>query len=173
MIDQKTSNKENNRDRFVRIVERRVNIVLNNLDSLGKCSNKKNYEYTDKDVKKIFNEIEKKSILYRNNQTNNFKIFCYVDGGHPFIFWGDNFINKKENEGIFKKGFLNIYGISNGDTAISRTVALPAAIAVKMILEEKINITGVKIPVIPEIYNPILDELEEIGINFSEKTNAL
>jgi hypothetical protein len=42
-----------------------------------------------------------------------------------------------------------------------------------MILEEKIDITGVKIPVIPEIYNPILDELEEIGINFSEKTNAL
>ncbi len=65
------------------------------------------------------------------------------------------------------------YGISNGDTAISRTVALPAAIAVKMILEEKIDITGVKIPVIPKIYNPILDELEEIGIKFSEKTNVL
>ena len=70
-------------------------------------------------------------------------------------------------------GRLINYGISNGDTAISRTVALPAAIAVKMIQEEKIDITGVKIPVIPEIYNPILDELEEIGINFSEKTNAL
>ena len=60
MPDQKTSNKENNRGRFVRIVERRVNIVLNNLDSLGKCSNKKNYEYTDTDMKKIFGEIDKK-----------------------------------------------------------------------------------------------------------------
>ena len=33
--------------------------------------------------------------------------------------------------------------------------------------------TGVHIPVIPEIYNPILDELEEIGIKFKEKTERL
>ena len=50
----------NKRDRFVRIVERRVNIILQNLDSLGNCSNKRNYEYSDKDVKLIFIEIEKK-----------------------------------------------------------------------------------------------------------------
>ena len=54
-------NKESNRDRFVRIVERRVNQILRNLDSLGKCSNKKNYKYSDADVKKIFNEIDKKT----------------------------------------------------------------------------------------------------------------
>jgi len=65
------------------------------------------------------------------------------------------------------------YGIPNGDSAISRTVALPAAIAVKMILHNEINITGVHIPVIPDIYNPILNELEEIGIKFKEKTQML
>jgi saccharopine dehydrogenase-like NADP-dependent oxidoreductase len=65
------------------------------------------------------------------------------------------------------------YGILNGDSSISRTVALPAAIAVKMILERKINITGVHIPVIPDIYNPILDELEELNIIFQEKTTVL
>ena len=54
-------NKESKRDRFVRIVERRVNIILNSLDSLAKCANKKNYEYTDDDVKKIFGEIDKKT----------------------------------------------------------------------------------------------------------------
>jgi hypothetical protein len=48
------------RDRFIRIVEKRVNNILQNLDSLGNCSNKRNYEYTEKDVKSIFNEIEKK-----------------------------------------------------------------------------------------------------------------
>lgn len=62
------------------------------------------------------------------------------------------------------------YGAPNGDTSIARTVSLPAAIAVKMILQGQINITGVHIPVIPEIYNPILDELEGIGINFEEKS---
>lgn len=48
------------RDRFIRIVEKRVNNVLQNLDSLGNCSNRRNYEYSEKDVKLIFNEIEKK-----------------------------------------------------------------------------------------------------------------
>lgn len=65
------------------------------------------------------------------------------------------------------------YGIPNGDSSVSRTVALPAAIAVKMILEGKINITGVYIPVIPEIYNPILDELEEMNIIFKERTEPI
>jgi len=64
------------------------------------------------------------------------------------------------------------YGIPKGDTSIARTVGLPAAIAVKMILQNKINMTGVHIPVIPEIYNPILEELEGIGIKFDEKKDA-
>jgi hypothetical protein len=48
------------RDRFVRIVERRVNKLFNDLESLGKCSNKRNYEYSENDVKKIFGELDKK-----------------------------------------------------------------------------------------------------------------
>ncbi|DAC73106.1 MAG TPA: saccharopine dehydrogenase [Thermoplasmata archaeon] len=65
------------------------------------------------------------------------------------------------------------YGIPDGDTSVARTVALPAAIAVKMVLNKEITMTGVHIPVIPEIYNPILDELEEMGIKFDEKTERL
>ena len=65
------------------------------------------------------------------------------------------------------------YGIPHGDSSVSRTVAFPAAIAVKMILEGKIDNTGVHIPVIPEIYNLILDELEEMDIIFHEKTEIL
>ena len=65
------------------------------------------------------------------------------------------------------------YGILNGDSAVARTVALPAAIAVKMILEGKIDITGTHIPVIPEIYNPILDELEEMDIIFKEEAKEI
>jgi len=65
------------------------------------------------------------------------------------------------------------YGIPDGDTSVARTVALPAAIAVKMVLQKKIKMTGVHIPVIPEIYNPILNELEGMGIKFNEKTEPL
>ncbi len=48
------------RDRFVRIVERRVNKILNDLDDLGKCSNRRNYDYSVQDTAKIFRVIEKK-----------------------------------------------------------------------------------------------------------------
>jgi hypothetical protein len=61
------------RDRFVRIVERRVNNIFDALDSLGKCANKRNYEYGDDDVKRIFSAIDKKiketKHLYQNSNT--------------------------------------------------------------------------------------------------------
>lgn len=65
------------------------------------------------------------------------------------------------------------YGIPNGDTSMARTVSLPAAIAVRLILDGKISLTGVQIPVLPEIYNPVLNELEEMGIGFEEKERIL
>jgi saccharopine dehydrogenase (NADP+, L-glutamate forming) len=46
---------------------------------------------------------------------------------------------------------------------------LPAAIAVRMILEKRIEITGVCRPVFPEIYNPILDELKTLGVEMKEE----
>jgi hypothetical protein len=49
-------------------------------------------------------------------------------------------------------------------------VALPAAIAVRMILEGKITDTGVHIPVLPGIYEPILGELETLDIRCVEET---
>jgi saccharopine dehydrogenase-like NADP-dependent oxidoreductase len=85
---------------------------------------------------------------------------------HEFIA---EYTSKKE----YITSTLVDYGIPDGDTSVARTVALPAAIAVKMILNKEINITGVQIPVIPEIYNPILDELKEIGIKFIEKTEKI
>ena len=60
------------------------------------------------------------------------------------------------------------FGIPHGDTSMSRTVGLPAAIGVRMILQGKINLTGVHTPVVPEIYEPVLAELEKLGIGFVE-----
>ena len=65
------------------------------------------------------------------------------------------------------------YGIPNGDSAMSRTVSLPAAIAARMILEGKISGAGVLVPVQPYIYNPVLDELEQLNIKCVEKTHKL
>jgi saccharopine dehydrogenase-like NADP-dependent oxidoreductase len=60
------------------------------------------------------------------------------------------------------------FGIPHGDTSMARTVGLPAAIAVKLILQGQIALTGVQVPVLPEIYEPVLDELEALGIRFVE-----
>jgi len=69
---------------------------------------------------------------------------------------------------VLKSSMLD-YGTLATDTAIARTVALPAAMGVEMILEGKINIPGVYIPLLPEIYNPILDQLETVGITMVEE----
>ena len=61
------------------------------------------------------------------------------------------------------------FGIPNGDSSMARTVGLPCAIAVKMVAEGKISVKGVHIPILPEIYEPILDELETKDIVFKEK----
>jgi saccharopine dehydrogenase-like NADP-dependent oxidoreductase len=61
------------------------------------------------------------------------------------------------------------YGTPSTNTAIARTVALPAAIAVKLILEGRITAKGVQRPVIPEIYNQVIWELMNLGIQMKEE----
>ena len=53
-------------------------------------------------------------------------------------------------------------------TAMAKAVGLPLAIAAKLILLGKITVTGLHIPVIPEIYEPVMNELKEFGILFQE-----
>jgi saccharopine dehydrogenase (NADP+, L-glutamate forming)/spermidine synthase len=68
---------------------------------------------------------------------------------------------------------LKDFGIPQGDTSMARTVSLPAAIAVRMLLEGKIAQRGVVIPVMPSLYEPILDELESMTIGFTETRNRI
>jgi saccharopine dehydrogenase-like NADP-dependent oxidoreductase len=61
------------------------------------------------------------------------------------------------------------FGIPGGDSSMSRTVGLPAAIGVRLILDGTIRLTGVQVPVVPEIYQPVLQELQALGIRFEER----
>ncbi len=54
-------------------------------------------------------------------------------------------------------------------TAMAKTVGLPVAMATLLILNGKINNTGVQIPIHKEVYLPVLKELEQYGIHFKEK----
>lgn len=61
------------------------------------------------------------------------------------------------------------FGLPKQFTSIARTVAFPVASAVRMILENEIEVKGVHIPLIPEIYNPILSDLENLNLELVEE----
>lgn len=64
-----------------------------------------------------------------------------------------------------------VEGIPHGDSAMSRAVALPAAISAKLVVEGKVKATGVLMPpTLPELYKPALDELSDFGFKFKRKT---
>ncbi len=64
---------------------------------------------------------------------------------------------------------LVVRGDNSKQTAMAKTVGLPLAVVAKLVLTEKIKMKGLYIPTQPEIYKPVLDELENYGIQFSEK----
>ena len=64
-------------------------------------------------------------------------------------------------------------GIPNGDSSMSRTVGLPAAIATDMLAKGKIDLAGVHIPVLSKVYTPVLEVLEKNGIYFEERVKTL
>ena len=53
-------------------------------------------------------------------------------------------------------------------TAMSKTVGLPLAIASILILNNKIKIKGIIRPIHKEIYDPVLEKLNRLNINFKE-----
>jgi saccharopine dehydrogenase-like NADP-dependent oxidoreductase len=57
-------------------------------------------------------------------------------------------------------------------TAMANTVGLPMGIIAKMILNQQITLTGVHLPIQPEIYIPVLNELQTFGIVFEESIES-
>ncbi|HWB26392.1 MAG TPA: saccharopine dehydrogenase C-terminal domain-containing protein [Chitinophagaceae bacterium] len=70
------------------------------------------------------------------------------------------------------KSWLAVKGNDNVHTAMAKTVGLPLGIAAKLILEGAIKETGLHIPIIPSVYEPVLNELKKQGIAFEEKDSA-
>jgi len=68
---------------------------------------------------------------------------------------------------------LVVKGDDEGHTAMAKTVGLPLGITARLILENQIKLTGVTIPVMKEVYEPVLAELKSLGIGFSERTQKL
>ncbi|SEW38401.1 saccharopine dehydrogenase (NADP+, L-glutamate forming) [Chitinophaga sp. YR573] len=75
-----------------------------------------------------------------------------------------------ERRGMTTKlhSFMIAQGEDNMRTAMAKTVGLPLGIMAKLLLQDKFNLTGLHIPILPDIYNPILKELEDYNIRFEE-----
>lgn len=99
----------------------------------------------------------------------------YKDGEKDMIVLQHDFIAEYPNNS--KEHIVSLmidFGIPNGDSAMSRTVSLPAAIATKLLCEGKFeNISGVYIPNIPNIYNPVLEELESLNIKMKDSVSKI
>lgn len=65
-----------------------------------------------------------------------------------------------------------VLGVDQTQTAMAKTVGLPVAIATLLILNKKITSPGVQMPLQKEVYEPILKELENLGIIFKEQMTS-
>ena len=66
-----------------------------------------------------------------------------------------------------------VIGEDQVHTAMSITVGVPVAIAVKLILTGKITNKGVQVPIVKDIYEPVMEELAAYGIKFDESEREL
>jgi saccharopine dehydrogenase-like NADP-dependent oxidoreductase len=65
-----------------------------------------------------------------------------------------------------------MYGDAQGSrkalSAMAKTVGVPCAIATQMVLEGKLQRKGVVTPLTPDVYEPLLENLAEHGIQMME-----
>jgi len=67
------------------------------------------------------------------------------------------------------KSTLIVKGEDSLHTAMARTVGLPLGIAAILVLEGRINLRGLHIPILPVLYEPVMQELERQGIRFEHR----
>ena len=69
---------ETREKRFKRIATKRTNVIIEKISLLGNCSNRSSYDYTEQEVSKIFNAIEKElkqaKARFTFNRSKTFKL---------------------------------------------------------------------------------------------------
>jgi saccharopine dehydrogenase-like NADP-dependent oxidoreductase len=83
------------------------------------------------------------------------------------------FVYELNGKTMERKSSLVVIGEDQVHTAMSITVGVPLAIAVKLFLTGEMKASGVVIPVKPEVYTPLLNELENFGVKFIEEEKEL
>lgn len=90
-------------------------------------------------------------------------------GDRDMIVMWHKIISREAGEDREFHASMVVKGEEEPRTAMAKTVGLPVAMAAKLVLQGKFDKPGVHRPVMPELYNPILDELAEYHIGFEER----
>lgn len=80
-----------------------------------------------------------------------------------------SYIEQDSGREVVRTSSMGVTGEGQGHTAIAKTVGLPLAIAAGLFMKGRIPQRGSLIPTIPDIYLPVLEELENHGIRFYDK----
>lgn len=90
-------------------------------------------------------------------------------GDKDMIVMQHQFIYNLNGEQRQISSSLVVTGEDEVQTAMAKTVGLPVGILAKRLLQGKIAQRGIVIPIYPELYEPVLEELKGFGIDFVEK----
>lgn len=82
------------------------------------------------------------------------------------------YVNSKQETKKISSSLV-VTGKDNIHTAMAKTVGLPMAMAARKVIKGEIKLRGVQIPIMAELYEPILKELAEHGIVFKEKEEEI
>ena len=119
---------------------------------------------------KLLNKSKKASHLLLQILKNKWKLkkedIDMVVMYHSFIYKENNHFKKKES-------FMKIEGKNNLETAMSKTVGLPIALLIELIIKKNLEFKGVFLPFDEIIYNPLLNKLEDNGITFNHSTSNI
>ncbi|XP_010579607.1 PREDICTED: alpha-aminoadipic semialdehyde synthase, mitochondrial isoform X2 [Haliaeetus leucocephalus] len=83
-----------------------------------------------------------------------------------------NEIGLRHPSGHLEDKFIDlvVYGDNKGYSAMAKTVGYPTAIAAKMVLDGEIDAKGMVIPLMKNVYGPILERVRAEGIVYSTRS---
>ena len=99
----------------------------------------------------------------------------YAPGERDLVVLRDEFLVETPGSDrlVRLRSTLVDFGDPRGDSSVARTTGLPPAIGAHLILQGRIRTPGIHTPVLPEIYDPILEELARLGVALREEETTL
>ena len=119
---------------------------------------------------KLLNRSKKASHLLMEILKNRWKL---KKDDIDIVVMYHSFIYKENNNFKRKESFMKIEGKNNLETAMSKTVGLPIALLIELIIKKNLEFKGVFLPFDEIIYNPLLSKLEDNGITFNHSTSNI